>query len=136
MNATMLSILEKRKEDFRVAKTLEEKKQRIEKVYRIMVISWIFEKGFVVSSYTDSTDEVDFLDDIHWWPGVICKDHWEFMLDVNKKITFSEVFVLSRIIKINQLENSHHSPIFLFLHHLPVFHHLPFVTFLILDRTA
>ena len=54
------------------------------------------------------------------------------MLDVNKKIIFSEVFVLSRIIKINQLENSHHSPIFLFLHHLPVFHHLPFATLLIL----
>merc|ERR1712166_980544 len=53
-----------------------------------------------------------------------------------KKITFSEVFALSRIAKINQLENSHQSPIFLVSHHLPVFHHLPFATFLILYGTA
>ena len=43
----------------------------------------------------------------------------------NKKITFS-----------NQLENSHQSPIFLVLHQLPVFHHLPFATLLILYGTA
>jgi len=66
MNVTMLSILEKRKEDLRVAKALEEKKQ-----------SWMRR-----TRYTDSTDEVDSLDEIHWWPGVIYKDHGELILDV------------------------------------------------------
>jgi len=85
MNATMLSILEKRKEDLRAAKALEEKKQRIEKSRQDIGhavdirerIRWIRR-----TSYTDSTDEVDSLDDIHWWSGVIYKDHGELMLDV------------------------------------------------------
>ena len=85
MNVTMLSILEKRKEDLRVAKALEEKKQRIGKsrqdtghaVDTRERIRWMRR-----TRYTDSTDEVDSLDEIHWWPGVIYKDHGELMLDV------------------------------------------------------
>ena len=94
MNATMLSILEKRKEDLRAAKALEEKKQRIEKSRQDIGhavdirerIRWIRR-----TSYTDSTDEVDSLDDIHWWPGIIYKDHGELMLDINKSEWFQRV---------------------------------------------